>query len=53
MNHQADRPTPKCLAFVPGCCKWEGGTNLGQMKHMSLSPPHPTLFHGHVTWGGF
>ena len=25
MNHQADRPTPKCLAFVPGCWKWEGG----------------------------
>ena len=53
MNHQADRPTPKCLAFVPGCWKWEGGasgTNLGQMKHMSLSNPPPPLFHGHHRW---
>ena len=26
------------------------GTNLGQMKHMSLSNPPPPLFHGHHRW---
>ena len=51
MNHQADRSTPKCLAFVPVGRRGEeggAGTNLGQMKHMSLAS-----FSSSFSWQSF